>query len=297
MRGTIPALVTPFRDGGRRVDLPLINQHLEWLREAGIESVLVAGTTGEGQSLSLLERLLVVAWVRERHPDLALMAATGFNALPSTIDVSQRALDLGADSLLIAPPCYFPSSDAEVIAFFAAVADELPPEARIVIYHIPRFTGAPISVGAVRELRDRFGPRIAGLKDSGGDRAYHEQVLRELPDIDVYGSDGLAALSYASGAAGVVSALANVLPRDFLAMEQAAAAGVEIPAEIEPRLAELRSLTHSVPQRSGLKHLVHLVAGLPVSPSRAPELPLTADQTASLETSTLVASLTNPTGA
>jgi 4-hydroxy-tetrahydrodipicolinate synthase len=288
VRGSIPALLTPFRDGGRRVDLASLDRHLEWLQAAGIGAVLVAGTTGEGQSLSLSERIEIVGRVKSRHPRLAVMAGTGFNALPDTLDASLRALDLGADSLLVTPPCYFPSDEEEVLAYFAALLSQLPADARLVLYHIPHYTGAPVPINLARRLREDFGPIVAGLKDSGGDRAYLEEALRELPDLAVYGSDGVAALAYAEGAAGVVSALSNVAPGDFLALEAAIAAGAQAPAEIEARLAELRSITHSVPQRSGLKHLVHLAAGVPLSPARAPELDLSADQVAALEANGVV---------
>jgi dihydrodipicolinate synthase/N-acetylneuraminate lyase len=296
VRGSIPALLTPFRDGGRRIDLTSLDRHLEWLQAAGIGAVLVAGTTGEGQSLSVSERVEIVGRVKSRHPQLAVMAGTGFNALPDTLDASLRALNLGADSLLVTPPCFFPADEEEVLAYFAALLRELPEHARLILYHIPRYTGAPIPIDAVRRLREEFGPTVAGLKDSGGERAYFEDALRDLPDLAVYGSDGVAALSYAEGAVGVVSALANVVPGDFLAMEAAMADGGGAPADIEARLGELRSLTHSVPQRSGLKHLVHVAAGIPVSSARAPELELSADQVAALEASGVVQRLTGAEG-
>lgn len=289
---SIPALLTPFRDGGRRIDLGAFDKHLEWLREAGIESVLVAGTTGEGQSLSISERVELAGRVKDRHPCLSLMAATGFNALPDTIEASRRMLSLGVDSLLVAPPCFFPSGNAEVFAFFSALAEALPDEARLVMYHIPRYTGAPVSIETARHLREEVGPVIAGLKDSGGQREYFEQALAELQDLALYGSDGVAELAFAQGATGVISALANVVPNAFLELEKAVSRpGGQDPAEVRGTLAAIRSLTHSVPQRSGLKYLAHLLADIPQTCARPPELDLQPSQIESLRTSETIRQL------
>ncbi len=287
LSGTIPALLTPFRDGDDRIDQGALDVHLGWLSNAGIKSVLVAGTTGEGQSLSVGERMELVAHVRHFYPDLALMAGTGFNSLTDTVEASQRALDLGVDALLIPPPCYGPSDPAEVFAFFAAVAGALPEDAPIVLYHIPQYTGAAIPIDVVDRLRDTFGERIVGLKDSGGEPRYHEDALRRLSGLTVFGSDGLATISYPNRAP-VISALANIVPEDFISMERTFNAGRVPSTEIEARLRELRSLTHSVPQRTALKFLAHLFADVPFGRARAPELDLTQDQTDALRASPTV---------
>jgi 4-hydroxy-tetrahydrodipicolinate synthase len=289
--GSIPALLTPFTAGGAGIDFSVLRQRLEWLERHGVDSVLVAGTTGDGQSLTVSERTELVREVKRHNGDLAVMAGTGFNALPDSIEASRAAIELGAGCVLVAPPSYFPCDDAGVVAYFDALLSQLGEDARVVIYHIPGYTGVPISLAAVRELRQRFGPAVAGLKDSGGKASYLEEAIRELPELMVYGSDGVAGQAFAGGAAGVISALANVVPADFHSIRAAAEEAADPPAEVTARLTELRRLSHEMPQRSALKRLSQIASGIPEAATRPPELELSPEQIASLDASPVVREL------
>jgi 4-hydroxy-tetrahydrodipicolinate synthase len=138
-----------------------------------------------------------------------------------------------------------------------------------VLYHIPSHTGVPIEVDAVLRLRERFGGRVVGVKDSGGDLE-HTKALLTVPGLVVLsGTDGNVDAAFRAGVHGIVSSLANAVPRAVDAVRGAVAARGDGRAEQEV-LTMLRGATKSVPQRSAVKALVAHAVGLPRSPVRPP---------------------------
>lgn len=138
IKGVIVATVTPFTEGGREVDLDWIPTHLEYLRKNGADAVLITGTNGEGPSLSLAERRSIIDTVLANRGGLGVMVDTGCSALPDTIEISQYALDQGADAVLIVPPFYFKGlSDEGLIEYYGAIFDALPSDGKVTLYNIP----------------------------------------------------------------------------------------------------------------------------------------------------------------
>jgi 4-hydroxy-tetrahydrodipicolinate synthase len=268
--GTIPALITPFTDGGAAVDLDALDAHIEWLHVRGIRCIVPLGTTGEGPSLGPAERRAVIERVAAHPSGMAFVAGTGCVSLPETVELSRHALDHGAAAVLVAPPWYFTPEADGLERYYAALLEQLPESARVILYHIPGYTGVPIEVDLVVALRERFGARIVGVKDSGGRLEHSAALLEAVPDLVVLcGSDALVADAYRAGAAGIVSGLANAAPRQVDAIRRAVAAGGD-GAEEQAWLTALRDLTHAVPGRSALKVLVAHACGLPRSPVRPP---------------------------
>jgi 4-hydroxy-tetrahydrodipicolinate synthase len=279
IEGTVPALVTPFTEGGVAVDLELLDAHVEWLAERGVRAVSPLGTTGEGPSLSLWERKAVIERLAAHPSGVALLPGTGCTALPETIELSRFALEHGAAAILVAPPWYYDVTPAGTARYLAALLDALPEHARVFLYHIPAVTGVPIEDETIRELLRRFGPRIAGAKDSGGDIEHAARWIDEFPQLAIFpGSDSLAAAARAAGAAGTITLLGNVFPEELDAIRSGDA--VE---ERQRCLAAVRELTQQFPRHAALKHLLHLVSGLPRSAVRPPLEELTAEQAATLE--------------
>ncbi|MBA3413530.1 MAG: dihydrodipicolinate synthase family protein [Actinobacteria bacterium] len=279
--GTIPALLTPFADGGGEVDLGLLDEHVGWLHERGVRCVSPLGTTGEGPSLALAERKRVIARLA-RHPlGVSLLPGTGCSALPETIELSRFAHDHGAAGILLAPPWYYTASREGITAYFTRVFDALPCEARVFLYHIPAVTGVPIEDATLEALAERFGSMLAGAKDSGGEFEHTAGWLRRFPKLTILsGSDDTASRVHAARAPGTLTMLANVLPDE---LEQ-----IRAGSEPEPRqrlLSRVRALVETLPRHAALKHLLHLVSGLPRSPVRPPLDELDAEQRAQLERS------------
>ncbi len=102
--GVIVPTVTPFTEGGERVDLGWIPRHLDYLHRNGADAVLITGTNGEGPSLSLRERKAITDTVLAHRSGLGVMVGTGCSALPDTIELSRYALEQGVDAVLVVPP-------------------------------------------------------------------------------------------------------------------------------------------------------------------------------------------------
>ncbi len=217
------------------------------------------------------------------HPTgVALLPGTGATSLPETIELSRFALDHGAAGVLVAPPSFFPAERDGVVRYYAALLDALPDKAQVYLYNVPAYTRVPIEVADVVVLRDAFGSRVAGVKDSGGRVEHSAALLRALPGLVVLsGSDGAVAAAFRAGVHGVVSALANAVPQLVEAVRVAVADGRWGEHE-QQRLSHLRAATKDVPQRAALKALVAEVTGLPRAAVRPPQAELEPDELTTL---------------
>ena len=279
LEGAIPALLTPFTEGGEQVDFALLDEHVGWLAERGVRTVSPLGSTGEGVSLSLEERKRVIERLARHRSGVALVPGTGASALPETIELSRFAVEQGAAAVLVAPPSYYPVDDHRgTTAYFARLFEALPRHARVLLYHIPRYTGVPVEDETLRTLGERFGPMLAGAKDSGGDFQHTLAWLRDFPALTILnGSDDTAAAAYRAGGKGTLTMLANIFPEELEAIR----AGNE-PDAHQSFLREVRKLVEQFPRHAALKHLLHLETGLPRSSVRPPLDELTPEATAVL---------------
>jgi 4-hydroxy-tetrahydrodipicolinate synthase len=288
LAGTFPAIVTPFTPGGRDVELDWMGGHLAYLRRRGADGVLALGTNGEGPSLSLSERKQVIDAVIRQRPDpgLAVMVGSGCAAAPETVELSNYALERGADALLIVPPFYFKSiSDEGLLAYYQSVLAALPAGARVYLYNIPKFSGVPITHPVLDGLLQSFPDRLAGLKDTSGELSTLEGYLQRYPSLSVFsGSDGLAAEGYRLGAVGCISGVANVFP-DLMGAPAKARSEQEREAA-QAAIDRVRGLTHGYPTPSVLKHLLRIVASLPQTYVRPPLRDLTPQEASELERKT-----------
>lgn len=269
--GTLPAILTPFRDGA--VDPGLLVEHVEWLADRGIRCVNLMGTTGEGLSLSLEERRRLIRLLSGSRLDF--VAGTGCTALPETIELSRYAVEHGARAVLVVPPSYYDPEN--LTGWYTALFEELPPEARVLLYHIPRLS-YPIVEPTIDALIERFGPMLAGIKDSSDDLAHTIGWLERYPMLTIFnGNDATAGAFYRSGGRAVITATSNVLPVELEAIRRGE-------TSYESYVAEVRALSLSVPRQAALKLLLHLTSGIARSSVRPPLAELTREQEATVAT-------------
>ena len=278
--GTIPALLTPFTTNGAEVDTDLMDEHVAWLHERGVRCVSPMGTTGEGPSLALGERKHVIESLAAHPSRMAFLPGTGCTNLPETIELSRFAVEHGAAGLLVAPPSYYPPAPAGTTRYYARLFEALPDDARVFLYHVPSHTGVPVEDETLRALGERFGPMLAGAKDSGGSFEHTVGWLHAFPHLTILnGSDASAARAYAAGGPGTLTMLANIFPEELESIREG-----ENVDEAQRFLSALRALVGEFPRHSALKHLLHLVARLPRSSVRPPLEELTPAGAALLET-------------
>ncbi len=184
--------------------------HLRWLASEGLDGALILGTNGEFPSLSLDERRVVASTAGTADSGLKLMLGVGSCALPEVMSMLDTAADCGFGSVLCPPPFYFRAAPVEGLAeFFRRVLDHssLP----VLLYHIPKVTGVPIS----DDLLDAVGhhDRLAGVKDSSGDRAELARLTTRFPDGAYFvGNDHLVRACVEAGGCGSITAAASVAP-------------------------------------------------------------------------------------
>ena len=221
-RGTCTALVTPFRDGG--VDFDALDALLERQLEAGVEAILVNGTTGEAATLEPAETLALIAHcVRYCSGKAVLIAGTGGNNTAKAVRTAQEAAALGADAVLSVTPYYNKCTQDGLIAHFEAIAGAV--DLPVMLYNVPTRTQVNISPECCARLAEV--PNIAGIKEANPDvgRLFRIRALCGA-DFPVYcGSDDRIVPFLACGAVGVVSVLSNLRPKIVKELTDAALRG------------------------------------------------------------------------
>jgi 4-hydroxy-tetrahydrodipicolinate synthase len=176
------------------------------------------GTTGEGPSFSMKERLLVYQTAVKACRDIKdfqLLAGTGTPTLDETISLTKAAFDLGVDGVVVLPPFYFRKATTEgLFSWFSHVLDQAVPSGGMLLgYHIPPVTGVSLSLDLLARLRDTYPDKFMGVKDSSGDPDWAQALgSRFGTDIIVLnGNDRLFSLALQSNASGCITAMANLL--------------------------------------------------------------------------------------
>lgn len=213
-RGTATALITPFRRG--KPDLQAFSNLIEAQLAAGVEGLVVLGTTGEAATMSdddktaVLKQALAVA-----KGKTALIAGTGCNCTARTVERTRTAFELGYDAALVVTPYYNKPTQAGLKAHYGALdACKAGP---ILMYHVPGRTGGKLDLQTVVDLAAGC-PNVAGLKDAGGDCFFSDSVVRFVktlrPDFALYsGNDDSAFHLVCSGGDGVISVVSNLAPK------------------------------------------------------------------------------------
>lgn len=218
------------------IDYGRLTAHACRSLEAGCSSVTVFGTTGEGPSISLTEReqvlgALLAAGINLRQQVLGGAAAA---SVGDAVDQARVLIDRGCRGVLLAPPFYFKNvTDEGLYRWFSQVCEKIGQRARdLFLYHIPSVTQAALSIDLIGRLKAAFPKLVVGVKDSGGDWAYTEKLLRTHADlILLIGDERHLAVGVRLGAQGAISGLANVCPAILLKLIEA--------GEEDPRVIRL----------------------------------------------------------
>lgn len=287
LKGTVVAAVTPFTPGGAEIDFPWIPQHLRFLERSDIDGVLVSGTNGEGPSLALAERKQLADMAIANKGKLAVMLGTGCASLVETIELSQYALRLGADAILVVPPFYFKNLPARgVIEYYRALLRALPNQKKVMLYNIPSLSGVEISDAVVDALAAEFPRQLLGLKDTSGDIEKTWHYVERYPKLKIFvGSDELATAALRGGATGCISVIGNAFPDLVVAAYRAVKErkGKKEMERTQSRLSQAKALVMHYPATSALKLLVHLRASLPHTCVRPPLAELTGEEANQLQ--------------
>jgi 4-hydroxy-tetrahydrodipicolinate synthase len=251
-KGSMPALVTPFRNG--ELDLETLKKLVEWHIGEGSNGLVPVGTTGESPTLSHREHEIVVEEVvKAAAGRIPVIAGAGSNNTTEAMRLTQHAEKVGADAALVVTPYYNKPTQRGLIAHFTAIHDSsnLP----IIIYNIPGRSVVDMSPETMGELAKL--PRIIGVKDATGDLArVCDQRLTCGPDfVQLSGEDATAHGFNAQGGVGCISVTANVAPGLLSQMQAACLAGDYATAlDIQDRLMPLHKAIFTEPGLVGVKY-------------------------------------------
>ena len=210
--GAATAIVTPFKNN--EVDYEAFGKLIEFQINGGIDALVIAGTTGEGSTLTHEEHCRVISYAVEKIDGrVPVIAGTGSNDTAYGIELSKFACDAGCAGLLVVTPYYNKATPKGLIKNFLATADAV--DKPIILYNVPSRTGCNITIPVYRELAKH--ENIVATKEASGNLSLIAQIADECGDaLDIYsGNDDQVLPILSLGGKGVISVFSNLLPREM----------------------------------------------------------------------------------
>jgi 4-hydroxy-tetrahydrodipicolinate synthase len=253
--GSLVALITPFKNG--RVDEKRIADLIEWHIRSGTYGIVPCGTTGESATLSHEEHThvikLVVEVVRKRVP---VIAGTGSNCTAEAIRLTHEAQEVGADGALMISPYYNRPTQEGIYQHYKAVAQAVP-GFPIVFYNIPGRTGSNIEPSTMARLAEI--DNIVGVKEAAGSIDQVLNIVAACGDklVILSGEDSLTFSMMALGGRGVISTIANVVPREMADLATACLTkqwdeAAQMQIKLVPLIRALFIETNPIPAKTAL---------------------------------------------
>jgi 4-hydroxy-tetrahydrodipicolinate synthase len=215
LAGLWTATLTPV-DSSYRCDVGRLLAHCQRLIAAGCDGICLLGTTGEGPEFSAAERMRMLdAMLADGFPAEKLIVSASAASLGDSVELARQATRANAAGVLLMPPFFFRDgiADEGIFRFYATLIDQIgEPGLRVLLYHIPGACGVPVRPPVIRRLIERYPGILVGIKDSGGDWAYTEELLRRFSSLAVFtGSEIHIHLALQHHGAGTICGLGNVI--------------------------------------------------------------------------------------
>ena len=252
--GAATAIITPMNADG--IDYEQFGRLIDWQIEAGIDAIVVAGTTGEGSTLDDAEHKAVIRYCVERVAGrVPVIAGTGSNDIAYAISLTKYACEVGADAMLLVTPYYNKATQKGLIQSFTAIADASTKPC--ILYNVPSRTGCNLLPASVAVLAEH--PNIVGIKEASGNISQIAQVAHLCGDsIDIYsGNDDQIVPVMSLGGKGVISVLSNLMPaetsricHDYLEGNTAAATAKQL--ELLPLVDALFCEVNPIPVKAAM---------------------------------------------
>ena len=212
IQGSIVALITPFNEDGS-VNYDRLRELVDWHIEEGTDAILALGTTAETPTLTMKEEDEIARIVIEQTAGrVPVIVGSGSNNTMMAIEQSLKFQEMGADALLVITPYYNKTSKAGMVYHFTQVADAV--DIPDYVYNVPGRTGVSITYEALAEISQH--KNIVGIKEASGDMSLVSKFAKLINEnFNVYsGNDDINLPILSVGGAGVISVLANILPKE-----------------------------------------------------------------------------------
>jgi len=275
LRGVIAPNLTPFNQD-LTIAEGLYLDHAAWLIDQGCVGLAPFGTTGEALSIGMEERIRLLEKLCARVDPAKIVPGTGLTAGPDTVRLTQHAIDMGCAGAMTLPPFYFKGvPDDGLFDYFQWLIEAVNrPALKIYLYHIPQVSGVAIPPSVTRRLFEAFPDIVVGIKDSSGVWENTEQLLA-LDGLIVYpAQENTLIEGNALGAAGCISATANLNPAAIARLIETIEAGSPDHA-LDAEVSAFRKLVAGagpIPAQKAL--LTHWTGDARWSPLRPPLMPM-----------------------
>ncbi|MCI4664532.1 MAG: 4-hydroxy-tetrahydrodipicolinate synthase [Neomegalonema sp.] len=287
-KGSLPALVTPFKDG--QIDSDALAALVERQVVEGASGIVAVGTTGESPTLSHEEHERVVTeTVAAAKGRVPVIAGAGSNNTVEAVRLAEHAASTGADAILSVVPYYNKPSQQGLYAHFKAIHDAA--EIPVILYNVPGRTIAELGVETTLKLAEL--PRIVGIKDASNDLTRPLQMAEAAAEgfALLSGEDGTALAYNAHGGVGCISVTANVAPKLFAKMQAATLAGDYVEARrLQVQMTPLHTALFLEPNPAPTKYALSLL-GLCQEDVRSPLLPVSEPTRAAVREAMALAEL------
>ena len=252
--GMATAIVTPMTKDD--IDYEALGRFLEFQIENGINAIVVMGTTGENATIEYdVQKEVIRFTVQKVAGRVPVIAGTGTNNTEHVPHNTKAACEVGVDAVLVVTPYYNKATQNGLYQHFKTVADAS--TVPVILYNVPGRTGCNLQPKTVARLAEH--ERIVAIKEATGNMAQMVEIMHLCGDkIDVYsGEDALTVPMMAMGAAGTISVLSNVAPRESVAMTDACKAGdfktaAKMQADLLPLINALFSEVTPIPAKAGV---------------------------------------------
>ena len=250
LKGIVPPMITPLTESGE-LDLIGLEKLVEHLVSGGVHGIFILGTNGEGPSLSYALRKEVISktckYVNHRVPVLVGITDTSFEG---SIDIANYSKEVGADAVVVAPPYYFPVSQAEMREYLENLIPEL--SLPLMMYNMPSHTKMQLSLETVKRAKELG---AIGIKDSSGDMAYFYALVEEFkdsPDFSIItGTELFIPESIINGGDGAVAGGANFFPKLYVDLYEASLVNdKEAITELRKKVIKVYDTIYSVGKHS-----------------------------------------------
>lgn len=261
--GSGVAIVTPF--DGMSTDYDELGRLIELHIANGTDAIVICGTTGEASTMPDSEHLAAIEYtVNTVNGRIPVIAGTGSNDTYHAAELSKKAEQLGADGLLQVTPYYNKTTQKGLVEHFTQVANAV--KIPIILYNVPSRTGMSISIDTLKKLAEI--DNIVAVKEASGNISYAAKLAAEVPQLHIYsGNDDMIVPILSLGGKGVISVVANIMPRETHDIcEKFFKGDIEGSRKLQLEMLELINAlfieTNPIPVKTAMRELGYKVGNL-----------------------------------
>ncbi len=254
--GTYPAIITPFKN--YEIDFDGLKENIDFLIDNGVDGLVVVGTTGESPTLSHEEHKKVIEKAVEFVDGrVKVIAGAGSNNTAEAIELSTFAEDVGADAILSITPYYNKPTQKGLLKHFGMIAESV--NLPIILYNVPSRTGVNLEPKTAKILDEEYS-NIVAIKEANPNLSQVSEIILETNLTVLSGNDELTLPIMALGGKGVISVVANIVPKDIVEMVNSALNGNfekarDIHYKLYPLMKALFIETNPIPVKTALNLL------------------------------------------